>query len=351
MRRFLSLLLTLLLLPALSARAELPLVYPEATVVSVMRLTEKQRALAAYLYGPVLYGSEKIDLPSGTRYDDVGPAMQCLMLDYPEMFHLGRSYTISYWQNEPDEAIAVTPTYRMDAETAARLREQLYAEALRMIRADATAVGLHDALLSRVTYGGSNELRHTAVGALLYGTATCEGYAQALTLLYRLAGIPCGIVTGTGVESSTGREESHSWNIADLAGWTLIDATWNDQEGAGVNTRWYFGLSSRQMAADHTPDPTMDVPACHDYASWHRSTGRYAASQEDVFRALQLLVDTGEPVNLRITDAALYQRIAADPGAMLDAYNEWCPRGSEFYGRYSYLTCDAQRCVIIMRTQ
>ena len=349
MKRSLALLLTLCLLACIPARAELPLVYPEETVLCVMRLTDAQRRLSEYLYVPVLDGRRKIELPEGTRYDDVGPAMQCLMLTYPELFHLGRSYTISYWQYEPDLAISVTPEYRMDARTAAQLRGQLYEAALDMVSASPTAVGLHDALVSRVRYGGETEMRHTAVGALLEGTATCEGYAQALTLLYRLAGIPCGIVTGTGVDSQTGQAVSHSWNIMNLGGCSLIDATWNDQEGAGLNTHWYFGLSTAQMAADHTPDADMAVPACSEHAGWHYRKGRYALSQADVFAALQTLVETGEPLNLRIADDALYRAIAADPGALLDAYNEWCPEGSGFYGRYSYLFSDAQQCVIILR--
>lgn len=350
MKRLLTLLLLLVVL-AVPARAELPLVYPEATVLSALRLTQAQRDLAAYLYQPVLEGEEKIDLPRNTRYQDVGPALQCLMLDYPEMFHLGRTYTITYWQNEPDVAIAVAPSYRMDAAEAHRLRQRLYQEALAMIRVNGTAVGLHDALLVRVTYGGDDDMRHTAVGALLEGTATCEGYAQALTLLYRMAGIPCGMITGEAVDAATGETASHSWNFMYMGGYSLIDATWNDQEAAGLNTHWYFGLSTAQMAADHTPDRDMAVPACTDQAGWHRRHGRYAATQEEVFSALLDLVRTGEPVNLRITDVALYRRIAADPAALMEAYNEWAPRGSGFYGGYSYLFSDAQRCIIILRVE
>lgn len=348
MKRRVSLLLVALLLWLLPAQAELPLVYPEETVISVIRLTQQQRELAAWLYVPVLAGDATITLPEGTRYDDVGPAMQCLMLDYPELFHLGRTYSISYWQNEPEVAVSVTPTYRMDARAAERLRADLYEAALEVISADATAVGLHDALLARTSYGGDGEMRHTAVGALLYGQATCEGYAQALSLLYRMAGIPCGIVTGVGADSMTGQVSSHSWNVFDLDGYSLVDATWNDQEGAGVNTRWYFGLSTQQMAADHTPDDDMDVPECRDHAGWHRRMGLYADSQEDVLMAIRTMVRERSPLNLRVTDPALYRRIAEDPGAFLDAYNAWCPEGEAFYGRYTWLACDAQQCLMIL---
>lgn len=349
-RRMALLLAALLLLLCLPAQAELPLVYPEETVIPVMRLTNAQRRLADYLYMPVLEGQAQIDLPEGTRYNDVGPAMQYLMLTYPEMFHLGRSYRISYWQNDPDTAVSVTPEYRMDANSAIRLRSQMYEAALQMIDVNPTAVGLHDALVARVSYGGDVEMRHTAVGALLQGQATCEGYAQALTLLYRLAGIPCGLITGTGVDSITGVPSGHAWNIMNLGGYSLIDATWNDQEAAGLNTYWYFGLSTQQMAADHTPDADMDVPRCTDHAGWHRRMGGYASTRTEVFAAIQALALYGTPLNLRITDAALYRSIASDPSALMDAYNDWCPQGSEFYGRYSYLFSDAQRCMIIMRT-
>lgn len=352
MKRLLPLLLLgLCLLLPLTACADLPLPYQAATVISCMDLTPAQRALAEYLYRPVMAGEEKITLPEGTRYDDVGPAMQCLMLDYPELFHLGRQYSISYWQDEPDIAIAVSPRYRMDARTADALRQELYAQAQALVRQNGTAVGLHDALVERVTYGGDDDMRHTAVGALLYGTATCEGYAQGLTLLYRMAGIPCGIITGQAVDNATGQLGGHSWNIINLGGYSLIDATWNDQQGAGINTYWYFGLSSTQMGADHYPDADMTVPLCTDHANWHRLMGCLATTREDVFCALQNLVRTGSMVNLRIPDAALYWQIAADPGAFLDAYNAWASRDDGFYGRYSYMFCDAQRCFIIRRTE
>lgn len=348
MKKLISLLLAAWLLMG-GALAELPLVYPAETVISVMRLTQEQRALAAYLYAPVLAGETKIPLPEGTRYDDVGPAMQSLMLDYPELFHLHREYTVSYWQNEPEVAIAVSPQYRMDARRAEELRTQLYQAALALVQQGGMAVGLHDALLEGTRYGGDTEMRHTAVGALLQGTATCEGYAQALSLLYRMAGIPCGVVKGVGTESMTGQQTAHAWNIMYLGGYSLIDATWNDQDGSGLNTHWYFGLSDEQMAADHTPDAEMDMPRSTDHAGWHRRYGRYAATQEDFFRAVEALVASGTPVNLRVTDGALYRAIAADIGSFLDAYNEWCPEGLAFYGRYTYMTCDAQQCLIIDR--
>jgi len=343
-------LLMAMVLCAPLALAELPLVYPADTVLSVVPLTRAQRKLVDHLYEPILQGKTRIELPRNTKYDDVGPAMLSLMLDYPELFHLHRSYTISYYQNEPDIATAVNVQYRMDQEAAQVTRAAMYETAMAFLEQAHTPEAIHDALAAHITYGGETEMRHTAAAALLTGKATCEGYAQALSLLYRLAGIPCGVISGTAVRSD-GLQESHAWNIAAIGGFTLIDATWNDQDRTGFCTEWYFGLSTEQMAADHTPDANLAVPPCGEQANWHLRSGNQAECLEDVLRAVARLVRDGTPVNLRVRDAALYQRIITEPGSILEEYNAWCAPGEEFYGSYTWLNCDAQQCVIIDRVQ
>lgn len=258
MQKALAILL-IFLLPLQSAALTLP--YSGETVLSVLDMTEAQHTLAEFLYTPVFNMESRIGLPEGTAYDDVTAAMACLMQDYPELFHLGKDYTIGYYRDTPQFASWVEPQYRMSADEAGQARALLYAQAYLIADASADAAALHDHLCRLVTYGGDTELRHTAVGALLEGTATCEGYVQALTLLYRMAGIPCGVITGTAVDSA-GTSGRHSWCIADIGGFTLIDPTWNDQDALGMILHWYYGLSGEQMGADHTPDAGQTVPLC-----------------------------------------------------------------------------------------
>ncbi len=345
MKKLLSLLAAWLLLCASAQAATLP--YGEETILSVLALTDDQRALADFLYVPVFNMEAEIALPDKTRYEDVSAAMTCLMQDYPELFHLGRNYTVHYYVSAPEYATAVTPEYRMSAGEAADLRAELYVRAW-MTASGQEAQSLHDHLVASVAYGGSDEMRHTAVGALLQGEATCEGYAQALTLLYRMAGIPCGVVTGVAVDER-GHAEGHSWNIARLADFTLIDATWNDQGGIGLNTCWYYGLSTAQMGVDHFPGEGQEIPACGEQDNWHRKRGFVIAAQADMDAALHRLAD-GETVNLRIANTALYQAFTADPHACVTAYNERHPEAA-FYGAYSIVTSDAQQCVILQRTE
>jgi len=342
MRKFLAILL-LLLLPLHACALTLP--YGADTVLSVLEMTDAQRALADFLYTPVFNMETRIEMPKGTRYDDVSAAMVCLMQDYPEMFHLGKDYTIGYYRDAPETAVWLEPAYRMSAGEAAQARAVLYAQAYLIADACPDALALHNRLCALVTYGGETELRHTAVGALMEGQATCEGYAQAMTLLFRMKGVPCGVITGTATDAS-GVSERHSWCIADVDGFTLIDPTWNDQDALGLNTHWYYGLSTGQMAADHTPDAGQTAPLCDAHANWHDRHGYIVSSLAAADAAIRRMV-AGEPVNLR-ADGIMYAALTDDLTAWLEHYNERNP-DAPFYGAYSLTKCDAQQCLILQR--
>lgn len=335
----------LLALCLLSSASAMTLPYAAGTVISVQGLTPDQSALAAYLYTPIFNMEETIPLPPGARYDDAEAAMTSLTRDYPELFHLGRNYTLSYYAISPEYATAVIPQYRMTADEAADTRIKLYVAAYMAVSEYPDTLALHDHVCDTVTYGGDTEMAHTAAGALLEGRATCEGYAQAITLLYRMAGIPCGVVTGEATDSA-GDTARHAWNIADMDGFTLIDATWNDQEHLGLNTHWYYGLSTGQMAADHTTDAALSLPACVRTA-WPGEC--IISTENELFSALRSFSQAGY-LNLRFTSHPLYARAAHSTAALLDAFNLRFPADA-FYGAYAITVSDAQMCVILQRME
>ena len=114
---------------------------------------------------------------------------------------------------------------------------------------------IYDYICANVTYDHQHvndedyTPQYTAYGALMDGTAVCQGYA---VLLYRLAleaGIDCRVVSGLG-QADTGTE-NHGWNIADLGGWYYcLDATW-DAGNAG-DYDWFLRGESA-FAGRHTP--------------------------------------------------------------------------------------------------
>lgn len=249
MKRIIVLVCALLLSAAQAEGLSLP--YGEETVLSVLALSETQRTLAESLYAPILRQEAHIDLPAGTAYGDVSAAMNALTQDYPELFHLGTEYAVGYYRDTPEQAAWVEPTYRLTAEESAAMRAELYLQAYLLADANPDLLSLHDALCARATYGGTDDLRHTAAGALLTGEAQCEGYAQGMALLCRMAGIPCGVVTGT-ARTSDGRIEPHAWNVALLDGETVyLDVTWDDQDAQGIVGHWYFALTEEEISTDH----------------------------------------------------------------------------------------------------
>ena len=80
----------------------------------------------------------------------------------------------------------------------------------------------------------------TAYGALHDHTAICGGYAQALQLLFRQAGIPCITVSG-----KMGGE-NHMWDLAQIDGqWRYFDAT--SDRGRADYGFLYFGVEGEAL--------------------------------------------------------------------------------------------------------
>lgn len=119
---------------------------------------------------------------------------------------------------------------------------------------------IYEYLLSRMTYDYAHQgdesytLQYSAYGALVNGTAVCQGYANILYRMLRECGVPCRLITGTGV-SSAGRG-SHAWNIVRLGGrWYDMDSTWDDAyQDAGLSARPYFLRGSSSFDGAHIRD-------------------------------------------------------------------------------------------------
>lgn len=113
---------------------------------------------------------------------------------------------------------------------------------------------INDRLCDMVTYpenqGTSTApdygpMAHQPTGALLNGSAVCEGYAEALKLICDREGIPCITAVGTGGGGA------HKWNYVQMDDglWYLVDATWNDQ--ITFKTYNWFITGSALDGGDH----------------------------------------------------------------------------------------------------
>jgi hypothetical protein len=110
-----------------------------------------------------------------------------------------------------------------------------------------------------VTYDDSSRPSddvYSAYGAIVDGSAVCQGYAEAARLLLSMAGIEHYTLTGT-----AGGDE-HMWNVVVLDGEAYhMDVTWDGNltmnDGTRVVTHAHMNLTDEQMKKSHVWDDNL----------------------------------------------------------------------------------------------
>lgn len=122
----------------------------------------------------------------------------------------------------------------------------------------------HDYIVTHTQYGfleGEDELLpYTAAGALLRGTAVCNGYAEAMELLLLCSGVDAYMAVGTTDEGN------HAWNIVNIEGnWYHVDTTWDDPvpDMGKDSIHVYLNVSDTVMEKTHTWNRDA-YPECND---------------------------------------------------------------------------------------
>ena len=315
MKRFLLLILCIAQLFATACAVPDTPYAPETLLLYHAQPASVQRVIDI-LYAGAMNGETKVAMPPATSYDDAAQAWTVMQDEFPELFHVFNHVQITYFMNAPEYAISVLLEYVMPLDEYAAARTRMMAEAEAMAAsASGTAyereLHLHDALAARTAYSQHSAApdANIAYGALVNGSAICEGYAHAMTLLRRLAGLPCSMVTGTAV--SGGRTDLHAWNVVDVEGELLqTDCTFNDQDQADAPVHWYFNLPARDLALTHQGETILPLSESDAWIH-HRHTGGYIASEADIAPVFAAQVtrmrETGAPMELRTADGTLFQ--------------------------------------------
>lgn len=201
---------------------------------------------------------------------DIVVAFSALRTDHPEYYWLSNRFSCGYYYGQT----AIAFDYRGDGIDISYLctkdeRDKYNADmcsAIEEIIAPLSAdmseydveLALHDALLSRVNYdkaaevnGELNPMAFTAYGALVGGSAVCEGYSRAFQLLLNF----CGVESTLAIGSSQG--QGHMWNKVKIGGeWYNTDATWDDGDEIAFHS--YFNITDKMLASDHSECPGVD---------------------------------------------------------------------------------------------
>lgn len=110
---------------------------------------------------------------------------------------------------------------------------------------------IHDLLLSTCCYNDkvestSDDWRPFSIyGALVNGSAVCEGYSKAMQYMLSIFGIECNTINGMG------KNNPHQWNVVKIDGeWYHLDATWDDTTDNNIYYD-YFNVSDSVISYDH----------------------------------------------------------------------------------------------------
>lgn len=293
---FLSLILLLGLLPATALAATedtetIAPVEPVAEEIPVVLTADStvdyygRTALSAlpnatallYAYDQLAAGVE-VSASSITVYNGTDPltlaelqtVLDAYRRDYTYHFWLDNGY--SYYSNSTT-VTKIVPKYLLSgtALETARAAFDSKAETLLSGITDSMseyekALYLHDALAGIVTYQ-SGTYAHTAYGALVEGTAVCDGYSEALQYLLQQAGIQSFIAIGDSNVPSSGTLVGHAWNYVRIDGaYYHTDLTWDDQDETIYHA--YFNQTDAVILEDHLIDTTAyALPTCNSTAA------------------------------------------------------------------------------------
>ena len=206
------------------------------------------------------YKTERITIEN-TQVSEIGirRALGAFMSDNPQVFWINNIFGYAY-----DNGNTVIECYSvLSAEKCKDLIEIMSAkidEILDNVDMNADEFHrerqVHDALLRQCSYAegvssvNDNWECFTAYGAIVGGSAVCEGYSKALQILLMKLNIPCYVIRGDadGVK--------HMWNLVKVdGGWYHLDSTWND---TAVNINYeYFNLSTGFISENHIIAPLV----------------------------------------------------------------------------------------------
>ena len=190
---------------------------------------------------------------------DMDCCIKAFTMDHPEVFWLTNRYTYGSAGNQ-----SVIQLYSYVSGEECRSRIARFNDAVNKLVSGIPS-GLkpyhlekyiHNTLLDGCVYAkgvhtaedGWEEF--TSFGAIVNGSAVCEGYAHAMCLLLNKVGIECYYANGYGENAP------HMWNTVKIGdNWYHLDATWDDNDNAYFN---YFNLSDKQVSTDHIIEPTIE---------------------------------------------------------------------------------------------
>ena len=164
-----------------------------------------------------------------------------------------------YYSRDTGLAVAIGLEYCTAQDVAAMQvkLDQLVDQANTLCQTDLEKVFyVHEWLVQNIAYDREHlsddvQADHNLRGALLEGTAVCDGYAKTYALTLRKLGITGVLVTS--------KDIGHAWNIVELDGnWYQVDCTWDDpvdgSDQLGYCMHKHLLCTTEEMNTNHNDD-------------------------------------------------------------------------------------------------
>ena len=164
-----------------------------------------------------------------------------------------------YYSRDTGLAVAIGLEYCTAQDVAAMQvkLDQLVDQANTLCQTDREKVFyVHEWLVQNIAYDRehlSDDVQddHNLRGALLEGTAVCDGYAKTYALTLRKLGITGVLVTS--------KDLGHAWNMVELDGnWYQVDCTWDDpvdgSDQLGYCMHKHLLCTTEEMNTNHNDD-------------------------------------------------------------------------------------------------
>lgn len=256
--------------------------------------------LRAFLYESVSRCDEKTDLSVfNLPYSLVKSLIEYVYYAMPEAFHVKNA---AYYNHGDGRIHEVTFSYKSFCDTPQEFeayRSQLESAADKILSGIEgnskltdvqKALLLHDrlALTTEYAFGttSTDDFQHTAYGALVKGSAVCQGYAMAYLYLLERVGIECYYCASS--------QLNHGWNIVYIDGVPYhVDVTWDDRNYGDSRTDFtgrtdhnYFLLSTAGLKAEGhnaTDFNTAPKDTRYDNYFWRNSTTAFVLLSDDIY--------------------------------------------------------------------
>lgn len=182
-----------------------------------------------------------IPVASALSTEEMQTVVEYVLRDHPEVFYQDKTsltYTRRLFSGTTQYTVQFTYSYTKSQVSAMRgqiraAAAPILAEAAKQTDTVKKEQTLHDALIEKCSYSeaaadspDNYPKAYTVYGALVEGSAVCDGYARAMKLLLDSAGLRSLYVTGTA--ASGGSSGSHAWNMVYVGQWYQLDATFDD---------------------------------------------------------------------------------------------------------------------------